>query len=98
MNLMELLLQVDARLRPLAGADESALREVIAEVAVGPRAEGVAPDVEPRAVLAGQLVSIETECRMLRERLGVELTFVSRVDVKVTPGPVLPAQTPTEPK
>ena len=98
MNLMELLLQVDARLRPLVGADESELQAVVEEVAAGPRAEGIAPEITPRAVLAGQLVAIEAECRMLRERLGVELTFASRVEVKVTPGPVLPAQTPTEPE
>ncbi len=98
MNLMELLLQVDARLRPLVGADESVLQAVVEEVAAGPRPEGIAPEVTSRAVLAGKLVGIETECRMLRERLGVELTFASRVDVKVTPGPVLPAQAPTEPE
>jgi hypothetical protein len=81
---MELLQLVDTRLRPLAVADESALEAVIAEVAAGPRPEGVAPDVEPRAVLAGRLVSIEQECRMLREHLHVQLTVSARVDVKVT--------------
>lgn len=95
MNLMELLLQVDARLRPLVGADEHALQAVVEEVTAGPRAEGIAPDVEPRAVLAGQLVSIEAECRMLRERLGVEMTTVARVDVKFAldgpPPPTEPA-------
>lgn len=92
MNLMELLLQVDARLRLLVGADEHALQAAIAEVAAGPRTAGVAPDVEPRAVLAGQLVAIETECRMLRDRLGVEIAVVSRADVKLSLGPQTPAK------
>ncbi len=95
MNLMELLLQVDARLRPLVGADESAIQAAVDEVAVGPRPEGIAPEVEPRAVLAGQLVSIEQECRMLRERLGVEITTVARVDVKFVLDSPPP---PTEPE
>lgn len=82
MNLMELLLQVDARLRPLVGADEHALQAAVEEVAAGPRAEGIAPDVEPRAVLAGQLVAIEADCQLLRKRLGVEMTTVARIDVK----------------
>jgi hypothetical protein len=89
MNLMELLQLVDARLRPLVVADESALQPVLEEVATGPRPEGVAPDVEPRAVLAGQLVSIETECRMLREHLHVPLTVVGRLEVHVSAtGPI----------
>jgi hypothetical protein len=83
MNLMELLLQVDARLRQLVGADESALQAVLDEVAAGPRPAGVAPDVEPRAVLAGLLVNIEQKCRMLRKHLHVQLTAAARVDVKI---------------
>jgi hypothetical protein len=82
MNLMELLNQVDARLRPLVGAEDDAVQAVVDEVAAGPRPRGVSPDSEPRAVLAGRLVSIEEECRMLRERLGVTLTTVARLDVK----------------
>ncbi len=59
MNLVELLQLVDARLRPLVTADERALQTVLEEVATGPRPAGVAPEVEPRAVLAGRLVEIE---------------------------------------
>jgi hypothetical protein len=84
MNLMELLQLVDARLRPLAVADESALETVLVEVAAGPRPEGVAPEVEPRAVLAGRLYEIEIECRMLREHLHVQLTAVSRIEGSFT--------------
>lgn len=84
MNLMDLLQLVDARLRPLAVTDESTLQAVLEEVAAGPRPQGVAPDLEPRAVLAGQLVSIEQECRMLREHLHVELTVAAHVDVSVS--------------
>ena len=98
MNLMELLQQVDARLRPLAVADESALQAVLEEVAAGPRPEWLAPDVDPRAVLAGQLMNIEQECRMLRDHLHVQLTFAARVDVKVTSlGPVRPGPAPNVP-
>ncbi len=79
---MELLNLVDERLRPLAVADENALLVVLEEVAAAPRPEGVAPEVEPRAVLASRLVSIETECRMLRDSLHVELTFASRAEWK----------------
>lgn len=80
---MELLLLVDARLRPLVGADESAVQAVIEEVAAEPRPEGVPPEVEPRVVLAGQLVSMENVCHMLREHLHVEFMTVSRVEVRV---------------
>lgn len=98
MNLMELLQQVDARLRPLAVADESALQVVLEEVAAGPRPEWLAPDVEPRAVLAGQLMNIEQECRMLRDHLHVQLTFAARLDVKiVSVGPVHPSPAPDAP-
>lgn len=98
MNLMELLLQVDGRLRPLVGADESALQAVVDEVATGPRPTGVAPDVESRAILAGQLVSIENECRMLRESLHVELTFASRIVAHAVIGQPHPKRTPQEPQ
>jgi hypothetical protein len=54
MNLMQLLQLLDERLRPLVGADESALLAVLDEVAAGPWPAGVAPEVEPRAVLAGR--------------------------------------------
>ena len=83
MNLMELLQRVDTRLRPLAVADESALQAVLEEVAAGPRPTGVAPDVEPRAVLAGRLLEIEEECRLLREHLHVQFTVAARLDVKI---------------
>src|SRR5690349_16116573 len=92
MNLMELLLQVDARLRPLLQADESVFQAAIEEVAAGPRPAGVAPEVEPRAVLAGKLLEVETICRMLQRRLGVEFTGVARVDVKLSLGPQTPAK------
>lgn len=84
MNLMELLQLVDDRLRPLAVADERALQAVLDEVAAGPRPQGVAPDVEPRAVLAGRLFGIEQECRMLREHLHVKLDVVAKVKVSIT--------------
>ncbi|HEX6799741.1 MAG TPA: hypothetical protein VF116_18675 [Ktedonobacterales bacterium] len=84
MNLMELLQLVDDRLRPLAVADERALQAVLdGEVAAGPRPQGVAPDVEPRAVLAGRLFGIEQECRMLREHLHVKLDVVAKVKVSI---------------
>lgn len=98
MNLMELLQQVDERLRPLVGADESALQAVIEEVAAGPRPAGVAPAAEPRAALAGRLMSIEEECRLLREHLHVQLTTVARLDVAVVMhGPSHPRQAPADP-
>jgi hypothetical protein len=89
MNLMELLQLADARLRPLAVANEDALQAVLEEVAAGPRPEGIAPEVPPRAVLAGRLFEIETECRMLREHLHVQLTTAARVEIKnlTTSGP-----------
>lgn len=82
MNLMELLLQVDARLRPLVGADENTWQTVLEEAAAGPRRPAIPPEVEPRAMLAGLLLDIETACRMLRESLGVQFTVATRVDVK----------------
>jgi hypothetical protein len=82
MNLMELLQLADARLRPLAVANEDALQAVLEEVAAGPRPEGIAPEVAPRAVLAGRLLEIETECRMLREKLHEQFTTASRVESK----------------
>src|SRR5262249_47601219 len=82
MNLMELLQLVDARLRPLVGADESAVQAVLEEVAAGPRPEGVAPEGESRVVLASWLVSIEQEGRMLREHPQVEVTCAPRGDVE----------------
>lgn len=97
MNLMELLLQVDARLGPLIGVDEPTLQVVIDEVAAGPRPTGVAPEVEPQAVLAGQLVEIESECRMLRELLHVELTTVAHLDMHVTLGTPYQKRTPNAP-
>ncbi|HEX8995288.1 MAG TPA: hypothetical protein VF812_04605 [Ktedonobacterales bacterium] len=101
MNIMELLLLVDERLRPLVGADErvfeNALQVILAEVAAGPRQAGVAPDADPRAVLAGQLVDIEEECRMLRERLHVQLTVATRIEVKAHIGPARPRQEPAPP-
>jgi hypothetical protein len=85
MNLMELLLAVDGRLRPLVGADDATLHSVLDEVAVGPRAPGVPPEASPEGVLAGQLLSIEVECHMLldmlRDKLGVELTAVAEIEV-----------------
>lgn len=98
MNIMELLQLVDDRLRPMVGADESAVQALLAEVTAGPRPAGVAPNAESRAVLAGQLFGIEQECRMLRDLLHVELTFVSRASVE-TPvlGPTRPRPTPTDP-
>jgi len=90
MNLMELLQLVDASLRPLAVAKESAVEAVLEEVAAGPRPEGIAPEVEPRAILAGRLKEIEVECRMLREHLNVQFTTVAGVvayGMKVTPIP-----------
>lgn len=83
MNLMELLQQVDGKLRPLAVADERALQLVLDEVAAGPRPLGVGPDAEPRAVLAGRLFEIEQECRMLREHLHVKLDTVAKVEVSI---------------
>lgn len=83
MNLMELLQMVDDRLRPLAVADEHALQAVLDEVAAGPRPQGVAPDVEPRTVLAGRLFGIEQECRMLREHLHVKLDVMANVKVSI---------------
>lgn len=97
MNIMELLLLVDERLRPLVGAGENALQVILAEVAAGPRQAGVAPDADPRAVLAGQLVDIEEECRMLRERLHVQLTVATRIEVKAHIGPARPRQEPAPP-
>ncbi len=98
MNLMELLQLVDARLRPLAAADERALQAVLEEVVAGPRPEGVGSDVEPRAVLAGRLMEIEQECRMLREHLHVQVTSAARVDVKVSvSGPVRTRPAPVSP-
>ena len=91
MNLMELLQLVDARLRPLATADESVLQGILEEVAAGPRPEGVPPDVAPRAVLAGQLVSIERECRMLLDQLQVQLTPAASLEVhNISVGSVRP--------
>jgi hypothetical protein len=90
MNLLELLQLVDERLRPLAVADERALEAVLVEVAAGPQPKGVAPEVGPRAILAGRLIEIEQECRMLREHLGVQLTAAASVEahgIKVTPVP-----------
>ncbi|HEU0027732.1 MAG TPA: hypothetical protein VFQ25_11510 [Ktedonobacterales bacterium] len=84
MNLMELLLEMDARLRPLVVADESGLQAAIEEVVAGPRRPGIPPEVEPRVMLAGLLNDIETECRMLCDHLGVRLTTVARVDVSVS--------------
>ncbi|HEX8732778.1 MAG TPA: hypothetical protein VF725_12050 [Ktedonobacterales bacterium] len=82
MNIMELLILVSARLRPLAVADEQALQAMLEEVAAGPPAEGAAPDIAPRLALAGQLIVIEHECRMLREHLHVQLTGAARIEVK----------------
>ena len=89
MNLMELLQMVDARLRPLAVTDESELQGLLEEVAAGPRPEGVAPEVEPRAVLAGRLHEIEVECQMLRKHLNVQFTTVAKVEITgvTTSGP-----------
>lgn len=84
MNFMELLQLVDARLRLLAVADESALQAVLEEVAAGPRLEGVPPDIEPRVALASRLLEIETECRMLREHLHVQITPAARIEVHIT--------------
>src|SRR5262249_49703999 len=98
MNLMELLQLVDARLRPLVGADESAVQAVLEEVAAGPRPEGVAPEGGPRVGLASRVVGLQQECRMLREHLQVELTCASRVDVKVSlSGPPFTRPAPTGP-
>lgn len=88
MNLMELLLQVDGRLRPLIGADDATLQALLAEVAAGPLPPGVSPDASPGGVLAGQLHGIEIECHMLldhlRKRLGIELTAVAKVEMTIT--------------
>jgi hypothetical protein len=98
MNLMELLQLVDDRLRPLVGADESALQDILEEVAAGRRPVGVAPDVEPRAILAAQLVSIEEECRLLREHLHVQLTVAARLEIKgFMTGPSRPRSAPASP-
>ena len=98
MNLMELLRAVDERLRPLMAADERALQAILEEVAAGPRPAGVAPDVEPRAVLAGRLVSIEEECRLLREHLQAQLTIAARLEIKgVMTGPSRPRSAPASP-
>ncbi len=95
MNLIELLQLVDERLRPLVAADENALQAVFEEVAADPRPAGVAPDVDPRSILAGQLVSIEEECRLLRERLHVQLTTAARLEIKVfMTGPSRPRSAP----
>lgn len=99
MNLMELLLLVDARLRTLAVADENTIQAAIGEVAVGPRPVGVGLDVDPRAVLAGMLAGIEQECRMLRDQLHVQVTFVARSEITSisSSGPVNSGQAPAPP-
>jgi hypothetical protein len=53
-----------------------------------PTRGGGAPKASPGGVLVGQLLSIEIECRflrdLLRDMLGVELTTVAKVEVKVS--------------
>jgi hypothetical protein len=39
----------------------------------------ISPEVPPRAVLAGTFIAVEQGCKMLRERLGVQVTGVSRI-------------------
>ena len=85
MNLMELLQQVDSRLRPLAVADEQELQAVLDEVAAGPRPQGIAADVEPRVVLAARLLEIETDCRFLRDHLHVQFNIVAKTEMKILP-------------
>lgn len=86
MNLMDLLQQVDDRLKLLVVADEQALQAVLdGEVAAGPRLQGVASDVEPRVVLAATLYEIELECRMLLERLHVQFDVVAKTEVRILP-------------
>jgi len=78
-TLYEQLQQLDATLRALIMADDQALESVVEEIETQ-RPAHIAPEASLRAILAGKLIEIEEGCKILRDRLGVEMTVATHAE------------------